>query len=351
MLMDDAVKRAEEDDDHVAAAFARALAGHLRVYLGEISIDELERLGKDALTVLEAAGDHAGLAEVWSTLAGVVYEWTGRFLEEEHAAEQMVHEAELAGLSLTYPGMLSVALLYGPRPVTEALERLEAGIGANSSPAERVVGDHPVATLVRAHLFAMDDRFEDARTLAAAAVEIVRERGDQLGYNTEIAEIEMLAGEFEPAEKHLLISYDYYTANGLPAFAATDAAILARVLCALGRYGEAQEFVDKSRELAYADDVFAQTGWRQALALVHADRGELDEAERLAREAVDFAQMTDAPEMQGDAYFDLAEVLAAAEEPAGAIAALNEALDRYERKGIIPLARRTRERLDALHVR
>jgi tetratricopeptide (TPR) repeat protein len=82
--------------------------------------------------------------------------------------------------------------------------------------------------------------------------------------------------------------------------------------------------------------------------LVHADRGELDEADRLAREAIDFAQTTDAPGFQGDAFFDLAEVLAAAQEPDAAIAALDAALDRYERKGIIPLARRTRERLAAL---
>jgi hypothetical protein len=52
---------------------------------------------------------------------------------------------------------------------------------------------------------------------------------------------------------------------------------------------------------------------------------------------------------QGDAYADLAEVLRAApgrrEE---ARKALEQALDRYDRKQVIPLARRTRERLAAL---
>jgi tetratricopeptide (TPR) repeat protein len=244
--------------------------------------------------------------------------------------------------------MLSVALLYGPRPVREALERLEAGIGADSSPAERVVGDHPVATLVRAQMFAMDDRFDDARKLATAATEILRERGSLLSYETVIAEIEMLAGEFELAEKHLLTAYDYSDPNRPPAFTALVAAMLARVLCALGRYDEAQEFANKGREHALANDAFTQASWRQALALVHADRGERDEADRLAREAIDFAETTDAPGFQGDAFFDLAEVLEAAQEPAAAIAALDAALDRYERKGIIPLARRTRERREQL---
>ena len=348
MLMDDAVKRAQEEDDREAAAYAAAVAGYARLSLGEVSTDELERLAKEALTLLEAAGDHAALAEIWGTLAGGVYEMTAQFLEQEHAAAQMIREGELAGISITYPGMLSVALLYGPRPVHEALERLEAGIGVDSSPAERVVGDHPVAILIRAQMFAMDDRFDEARELATAATEILRERGSPVSYDTVIAEIEMLAGEFELAEKHLLAAYGYADTNRSPAVTALVAAMLARVLCALGRYDEAQEFANKGREHALANDAFTQVSWRQALALIYADRGEFDEADRLAREAVDFAQTTDAPGFQGDAFFDLAEVLAAAQEPAAAIAALDDALDRYERKGIIPLARRTRERREEL---
>lgn len=51
---------------------------------------------------------------------------------------------------------------------------------------------------------------------------------------------------------------------------------------------------------------------------------------------------------QGNALFDLAEVLEAAGRRDEAAAALREALDRYERKPIIPLVRRTCERLAAL---
>ena len=38
-----------------------------------------------------------------------------------------------------------------------------------------------------------------------------------------------------------------------------------------------------------------QHHWRQAQALVHAARGEHGEAERLAREAVDWSRRTDSP--------------------------------------------------------
>ena len=51
---------------------------------------------------------------------------------------------------------------------------------------------------------------------------------------------------------------------------------------------------------------------------------------------------------QGDVWCELAEVLEAAGRREEAMAAWREALDRYERKGIIPLMREVRDRLAAL---
>jgi uncharacterized protein HemY len=51
---------------------------------------------------------------------------------------------------------------------------------------------------------------------------------------------------------------------------------------------------------------------------------------------------------QGDTYAVLAEVLDFAGRTDEAAAALREALDRYERKQMIPLARRVHERLAGL---
>ena len=52
--------------------------------------------------------------------------------------------------------------------------------------------------------------------------------------------------------------------------------------------------------------------------------------------------------MQGDALCDLASVLTAAFRNDEAAAALEQALDRYERKGNLVMARRVRERLGEL---
>ena len=52
--------------------------------------------------------------------------------------------------------------------------------------------------------------------------------------------------------------------------------------------------------------------------------------------------------LQGDVRCDLGEVLERAGRQQEAVAVLKEALDRYERKGIVPLAARVRQRLAVL---
>jgi class 3 adenylate cyclase len=121
---------------------------------------------------------------------------------------------------------------------------------------------------------------------------------------------------------------------------------LGRELCALGRFDEAEALARRGRELA-ADDNIDSGLWRQVQARVLAHRGEHSEAERLAREAVARVDQSDNLPWQGDAWCELAEVLEAAGRRDAAIDAWHEAHDRYERKGIIPLARRVRERLAA----
>jgi tetratricopeptide (TPR) repeat protein len=111
----------------------------------------------------------------------------------------------------------------------------------------------------------------------------------------------------------------------------------------------ASRFVGRERELRQLVEAWERAlAWRQVQARVLAHRGEHSEAERLAREAVARLEQTDSLAWQGDGWWDLAEVLEAGGRREDAITAWQEALDRYERKGIVPLARRVRERLATL---
>jgi tetratricopeptide (TPR) repeat protein len=196
-------------------------------------------------------------------------------------------------------------------------------------------------------LLAMLGRLDEAWAVAVPANERSRELGFP-AWGTWLGEIALVAGDHETAAAHLRDACDAIEATGNTGILSTYAPKLGRALCALGRHDEAEPLARRGRELGDPEDVSTQQGWRQAQALVHSARGQHAEAEQLAREAVDISLRSDSLWYQGDAICDLAVVLEAAGRDEEAAAAFREALDRYERKEIVPLARRTRERLAAL---
>ncbi|HKD95948.1 MAG TPA: adenylate/guanylate cyclase domain-containing protein [Gaiellaceae bacterium] len=333
-----AAERAAAANDERGELVARVVAATAGFEGLEGSSDELERLARRALPVLEEAEDHRSLIAVWSAFMSLATAHL-EFERLEHASEQMIHHSRLAGI---YPGHifgLPFALLLGPRPAAEALRRLE------SLESET---QHPVVTLVRADLLAMLGRSEEAESLAESANKRMKElgRGEWTSYHLALrAEI---AGNHELAAEQMGFLCDHLEALGQTAALSTFAPWRARFLCALGRYDEAELLAEQGRELGDPDDKATQVMWRQALALVHAHHSRHDDAERLAREAVEIDREGDSLWEQGDTYCALAEVLGVAGRRDEAIAAWQEALGRYERKGIVPLARSVRERLAEL---
>jgi hypothetical protein len=85
--------------------------------------------------------------------------------------------------------------------------------------------------------------------------------------------------------------------------------------------------------------------WRQVKAKVLSRYGEKAEAERLACEAVTIGEQTDMLSFQGDAHTDLSEVLLRSGKLDQAVAALEQAVTRYERKGNLVSTRSAQARL------
>src|SRR5262249_5799174 len=130
---------------------------------------------------------------------------------------------------------------------------------------------------------------------------------------------------------------------GEAGFLSTFAGYLAHALYALGEYEEALQFSRLSEGAASPDDVASQMLWRSARAKLLARHGDLDRAETLAREAVVLGERTDLLNTQADALSDLAEALVLAGRPEDALAALEEAAQRYEQKGNLPSLERARD--------
>ena len=123
---------------------------------------------------------------------------------------------------------------------------------------------------------------------------------------------------------------------------------LADALWLQRRGDEALPMIDLAARWTLADDMDAQIGWRRVRAKLVAQQGDLEEAERLALEATALVGRTDYLDLQGQALCDLAEVLALAGKRDQAAAALEHALERYERKGNLVSAQRAQTRLAEL---
>jgi hypothetical protein len=93
------------------------------------------------------------------------------------------------------------------------------------------------------------------------------------------------------------------------------------------------------------EDVDAQIGWRRVRAKVLAGRGEVAEAELLAREATALAARTDYLDGHAQATVDLAEVLRVAGRSEEATALALEAIRLYDQKGNVVAAGTLRAQL------
>jgi class 3 adenylate cyclase/tetratricopeptide (TPR) repeat protein len=334
-----AAERARVAGDETGEALARAAwAFHRSWFVPDPDVDELETMAGEALALAEQAGDHPGLVHVWSILGYGVANFRGRWDDWAHAGEQALHHARLAGRPSA--GLFhEVGLASGTRPADEALQTLDE-LHPENPPAS--------ASLVRAWLLAMLGRFEDAWPLAEKAREWQWELTGAYWSDWIPAAIATLEGEHDAAVRYLHPFCDMLQEREERLYLCSVAPVLGRELCALGRHNEAERYAQLARELDVRQNVLGQAIWRQVQALVHANRGQIEQAEALAREAVAIIEATDGLNYQGDALCDLAEVLRTAGRTGEAAGGLAQALERYERKKNVAMVAQIRPRLEAL---
>jgi class 3 adenylate cyclase/tetratricopeptide (TPR) repeat protein len=342
-----AAAQATEAGDETGAALAGAMALHYRRMIEPSGPpDELERLLLDVRPRLEQSEDHEGLAQVWWALGfGVA---NGRGLPDDWAAAslQAWHHSRLAGRPSMPPSDVGAGLCVGTRPADQALELLDNVLA--QAPSNWLALNH-------AWLLAMLARGDEARQAAHEAYARVREQDDAGWPEWILAEISTLADDHEDAERRLRVLCDWIEAADQRSFLEWYIGRRARSLCFLGRFDEAEQLAERARVLEEERNTGGEGGgrenvWREALARVYVSRGELVEAERLARDAVAAVDGSDYLVEQGNAFWTLAEVLAAARRDDGAAAAFEQALDRCARKKNLALAAQIRRRMHVLGI-
>lgn len=239
---------------------------------------------------------------------------------------------------------LAQGLDWGPMPVTEALRYCEVLLNDYPNDAH-VEASCKVALGV---LTAMLGNFNEGRALVKSAYEIWEERGNDVGIGRALESrriVEMLAGDPAAAEEAVRPSYERLQRMGESSWLASRAGFLAESLAVQDRFAEAQQYVEVCRREATRDDAEAQALWRKVLARVEAERGDMERALRLARQAAETADRTDALSWRGALLLNEAEILRLAGRADDAARVARRALELFETKGDLVGAGHTRDLL------
>ena len=337
---DGLAERAATANDQVGELCGAILASIVRSYLEpEGVIDELAVLAERALPVFQVAGDDVVLFIGYWALGAVSHMHAQNDAAVE-AYDRAASYAEQAGLGPKLLGERATCRFYGTTHASALLAWLDEQ------------GPQLGLSVIRSQVLAMLGRFDEARAILAESRARLAESGAwmELAYTTAMPalEVELLAGDPAAAAELGSEGCRQLEELGERSVLSTAAGELAQALYALDRLDEADLWAGRAATFGSSDDVVTQMLSRQVQAKVLARRGEPQQAERFAREAIALAEGTDQPSQQGDAYADLGEVLALAGRAGEATTALQQARACYERKGNLASTQRTQKRLAEL---
>jgi class 3 adenylate cyclase/tetratricopeptide (TPR) repeat protein len=304
--------------------------------------DESPRL----LEVFERVGDDIGLMKSWR-LVGVV-NWARCQAEgKREASLRSLRYAQRVGShreEILCLDTLATCLDLGPTPVDQAILEIQQSLTRCES--DRSI--HADISSNLAVLIAMTGDFSRARDLWARSREVFEDLGALISA-AEISQtawrIEMLADDFDAAERVLLRDYAFLVDLGDRWGLPTNAAMLARSVYAQGRLEEAASYADASEQIADPDDVITQIFLGRVRGLLAASQGHTESAERFGDEAARLAATTDFLMEHGDTLVDLAEIRRLCGHPEGAMKAAHEALGLYERKGSTVAVEKTKKKI------
>ena len=160
------------------------------------------------------------------------------------AAKRAEAHARAAGddvLAAWIRGQWGLALAFGPTPVGEALEAVQAMLDGATGILERAEAQRLLGKLL-----AMRGEIEEAREHAHAGIQGIREAGqlvEAAGYAMLTAFVEMHAGDPAAAEDALRRGVAELDRLGNRSYRGTTALLLADALASRGEYEEAAQLV------------------------------------------------------------------------------------------------------------
>jgi class 3 adenylate cyclase/tetratricopeptide (TPR) repeat protein len=339
-VLAEAIDQAREHGDVLAELRAAMERGHLRYMQGTADADELRQVAQRAIATFEADVD---LADAWQhlALAELRSRNRGAQLEAMKRAQAYAVASGDVRRQIAAWNELGGAMVFGRTPLSAIKPFIDEQLEwAREHDLPAVEAD---ALLAGPYIHARLGDFEAAREMLDRSKEICRDLGLAYGLceaGMAGGELEVQAGDLEAAERELRSAIEIATAIDAAHYVGLYQVRLARVLNDQDRHDEAAALLDDAAML-YADS----PPWKSNRARALAAQGKLDEAVVLAREAATLEAGNDDITAVAQTLADVAEVLLAAGDRAGADAALIDAIALHEQKGNIVWARRYRDRL------
>jgi tetratricopeptide (TPR) repeat protein len=282
-----------------------------------------------------AAGDDLGLAEDWSRV-GVLRFWLGDGAGSLEGLERARTHAERAGseqLIRQISNELLGPFVWGPVHSQEVARRageLIAEMGTTGSDSVELNESLAFALAMQGETGLADERFQ-------AAFARARELGERLHLAAlhPYLETSMVLGRYAETERVASEGAAQLREMGETGYLATSLIYLADSIVSQGRPDEAEAMLREADGLAADDDAVMLIGIRRVRAAIQRAQGQLDEAERHAREAVAFGERTDYLLEKGSSHQVLAEILLAKGAQDEGLTHLRAALDLFERKGAL----------------
>jgi class 3 adenylate cyclase/tetratricopeptide (TPR) repeat protein len=347
--LEEAIRGYQAKGDPVGAARAEVALLVVRSSLESLEPGDVIPRGEELAAVLDEAGDLHGWARA-TELVGSHLFFLGRITDAIARLTESWGRVPIGSVDRSHLAQwVTASLFWGPAPVDEAIRRIEQIIEEN--PGRPRVESGAVRSI--GGLKAMRGDFDEARADIARSDQIASEAGlDMLLISSGsqfLAGVELRAGNPQAALDAALPSYEGMAASGDLAFSSTSAGVVGWALVELDRLGEAERYARIAIDTAAESDGESQALGRQVQSRVLARRGQFDEAERLAREAVAIRGTREWPNGQGEAFLALAEVLQLAGRRTEAAEALAEAAERFGQKDNIVMVERTRHLIAELN--
>jgi tetratricopeptide (TPR) repeat protein len=301
------------------------------------AVDEFERLG-DARGLAYAS--RLAALERWASLR------MAEAIEMFEAAAVNAARAGIQYLEDDARSRIARAHAMGPTPISETIQRLQQFMRDYAQRPLALAGIQ--GALARA--FAAQGEIEAARAVGdVEAVYLEAGMGlEATSAHFTRAWIARCAGDFDERERALRAMVDKLENLHDRNYLSTSWMDLGVCLAELGRVDEAQRALERARALTIPEDIVDVVGLDALEAVLRARRGELEEAQELARRALTRVEETDAVILRLDTRWSAAEVFELAGRSDEARALLEESIEIAERYEHLVAARRARERLSAV---